>query len=132
MQNILLTVQSAGNNRLRLALDVHNSRTLFKCRGIKIVIKIKGLNDISCKTTCGNPCDRNGIWVQHNPKTNKPYRKKGYDLYDAELSKWLIEHPDIKLSQERSKRLEFKIAKTVEGFILTYVKFSHKPAHNKA
>jgi hypothetical protein len=131
IQNIILTVQSAGKNKLRLGIGVHDSRNLFKCRGVQVTIKINGLNDINCVTTCGNPCDKNGLWIKFNPKTKKPYRKKGYDLYNAKLSKWLLGHSEIKLSKERSKRLEFEVEKSIDGFILRYLRFKPKPAHNK-
>ena len=57
--------------------------------------------------------------------------KRGAILYNAKLSKWLLGHPQIKLSKERSKRLEFDVEKSIDGFILRYLSFKPKPAHNK-
>jgi len=53
MKNIILTAQSTGNNRLRLGIGTDDSRKIFKCRGVRVIIRIEGLNDIRCVTTCG-------------------------------------------------------------------------------
>ena len=78
MKNIILTAQSTGNNRLRLGIGTDDSRKIFKCRGVRVIIKIEGLNDIRCVTTCGNPCGKDGIWVSLNPNTKNPYKNKGW------------------------------------------------------
>jgi hypothetical protein len=108
IKRIFLSIQSAGKNKYRLGISVKDSLNIFKCRGQSVEMHIPGLKTIKCRTTCGNPCGENGIWIKS--KSDKPLRKKGYDLYDPDLSKWLREMPARKLSNSWSKKLEFSFS----------------------
>ena len=109
--NIFLSIQSAGKNKYRLGISVNDSLNIFNCRGQAVEIHIPGLKINKCSTTCGNPCGDNGSWILLNTQTGKPYRKKGYDLYNLELSNWLRELPARKSSNAWSKKLAFLFTK---------------------
>ena len=110
INTILLSIQSAGKNKYRLGISVKDSLDIFKCRGQAVDIHIPGFKIIKCRTTCGNPCGDDGNWISINPKTKKPFRKKGYDLYNVDLSNWLCELLTRKLSKEWSNKLTFSLS----------------------
>lgn len=116
INTILLSIQSAGKNKYRLGISVKDSFHIFKCRGQAVEIHIPGFKIIKCRTTCGNPCGDDGNWILINSETEKPFRKKGYDLYDVDLSNWLCELPSRKLSKEWSKKLAFSFS-SISGLI---------------
>jgi len=117
---IILTIQSAGQGLRRLGVSACDSRCIFKKRGVRVWIIICK-QKFECYTACG-PSDGKGNWVKINPMTNKPFRKKGYDLnkkaFSHILDKWANE------IHGHSKRLDFRLKKTADGFSATFIKFS--------
>jgi len=78
---IKLTVQSCGKDRFRLGINSDDSLNYFKCRGIKVIVLLSKTKKVEVKTTCGSPCDDNGIQIKGF--------KKGYDLYHEEIDNWI-------------------------------------------
>ena len=124
-KRISLTVQSAGNERYRLGINTLDSRTLFKCRGKIVILELSKTLTIKCKTSCGALCDANGDWLLVNPKTNKPYRKKGYDLYDKELNSWIVKNQFHNYKSRNPPRLSFQLTTDEESIYLKYIKNAH-------
>jgi len=122
--NITLTVQSAGSDRFRLGVSAKDSRNIFKRRRVRVVIKFHDKNEIVCSTACG-PADKNGKWTKINPKTKKPFRKKGYDLNKVELSKHLSKV--VGQIKTRSKKIDFRITKKSDGYLLTFLRYTDFP-----
>ncbi len=75
---------------------------------------------IDCNTACGNPCDKKGNWIKLNPKTSKPFVKKGYDLNKKELSIWLSKKYPNKI-KGKPRKLEFDLTLQREVFLLNFV-----------
>mgnify|MGYP000291548645 FL=1 len=123
INTILLSIQSAGKNNYRLGISVKDSLHIFKCRGQAVEIHIPGLKIIKCRTTCGNPCGDDGNWISINPETGKSFRKKGYDLYNLDLSNWLRELPERKSSIEWSKKLSFSFSTNPGVIKLVFCRF---------
>ena len=89
IKNIILKVQSCGKDKFRLGIGSSDSDIFFKCRNRKIII-IFDSKIIETKTTCGTPLLKN---------ENKKY-KKGFDVYDKEINKWIKKENFIILKKE--------------------------------
>ena len=120
MKDLILTVQSNGNGGYRLGISKEDSLEYFKCRGVRVHLYLGTNKRLMCKTACGNCCDERGNWLKNNPKTGKPYSKKGYDLNHKELSEWIKTEGFNNYKTGYPKKLIFKI-EILQGEIhLTY------------
>ena len=116
---IILTVQSNGSGGLRLGISSNDSRNIFKYRKVIVLLHLPNIETIKCRTACGNPNDENAEWISINPKTQKPYRKKGYDLNKKELSQWLLSNYN-KTTKAESIKLKFNLEKKEDAFYLYF------------
>ena len=116
---IILTVQSNGSGGMRLGISSDDSRNIFKYRKVIVLLHMPNIETIKCRTACGNPIDNNGKWIPINPKTQKPYRKKGFDLNKKELSKWLLSNFK-KTTKAESIKLKFNLEKKEDTFCLYF------------
>jgi hypothetical protein len=116
---IILTMQSNGSGGMRLGISSNDSRNIFKCRKVIVLLHFPNIETIKCRTACGNPIDENGEWISINPKTQKPYRKKGFDLNKKELSKWLLSNFK-KTTKAESIKLKFNLEKIGDTFCLYF------------
>lgn len=117
---IILTIQSAGKGLWRLGISTNDSRFIFKKRGVRVWVII-GKDKFECFTACG-PSDEMGNWIKINPNSTKSIRKKGYDLNKKAMSPILGKL--AKEINEYSKRLDFELGKTEDGFFVKFLKFS--------
>lgn len=118
MRIITLTVQSNGHQGYRLGINTEESRNTFKCRRVLVKLFLPNEKVIECRTSCGNPCNKKSKWITVNPQTGKPFRKKGYDLNNARLSQWIKQNNRIRESNGTPGKLNFRISKTKEAFVL--------------
>jgi hypothetical protein len=77
---ICLTGQSNGSGGFRLGINRMDSEKYFKRRGRKVIIVIKSIPRINCRTACG---------IIDWQKGNEKKGKKSYDLNNKLLSKWI-------------------------------------------
>jgi hypothetical protein len=120
LKTIILTVQSNGSGGWRLGINCEDSKNIFRCRKVKVRLCFTNDPFIECFTACGNPCDNNGNWIPLNPKSGKPYQKKGYDLNKKELSEWLSKNYSNKI-KGRPRKLKFTCVKEKQLFILNFI-----------
>ena len=120
MKTIILTAQSNGSGGWRLGINCEDSKKIYRCRKVKVRLFLTNDLFIECFTACGNPCDKNGSWIPINPKTNRPYRKKGYDLNKKELSEWLSKNYPNKI-KGRPRKLKFEFIKEEKLFLLNFI-----------
>lgn len=99
---MILTVQSFGNKSYRLGISLLDSKSIFLSeRHISVRLKIQK-QIIETKTTCGPPLS------------------KGFDLYSAEISKWIIYNNFHKYKKGKPTKLNFFYAKKVQH-VLTFI-----------
>jgi hypothetical protein len=120
LKTIILTVQSNGSGGWRLGINQEDSKSIFKCRKVKVRLLISRDLIFECNTACGNPCDKKRNWIKLNPKTNMPYVKKGYDLNKKELSIWLSENYPNNV-KGKPRKLKFDLSIESEVFLLNFV-----------
>jgi len=113
-------VQSNGSGGMRLGISSEDSKNIFIHRKVIVLLHLTNIEIIKCKTACGNPSDGNGKWIPINPKTKKPYRKKGFDLNKKELSQWLLSNFK-KTTKGESITLKFNLEKTGDTFCLYFI-----------
>ena len=109
MKILYLTVQSNGKGGYRLGINKKNLKNIFKCRGKFVSIELNSSKTVKCRTACGNPCDKIGNWILINSKSNKPYRKKGYDLNNKELSEWIKTNRFYNYDNGKPTKLKFTL-----------------------
>jgi len=107
---IKLTVQRCGKDRFRLGINSDDSLKYFKCRGIKVIVLLSKTNKVEVKTTCGTPCDDNGIQIEGF--------KKGYDLYHKEIDKWIKSKRFHEYPTRRPTKIHFSYTKRSNGDIV--------------
>ena len=117
MKIINLTLQDAGNGRKRFGISAKDSFEIFKGRDVKVTIKING-NSFETKTSCGIPFE-NGKPLKINRNGNE-FRKKGYDLYSAEIDLFLKKNEKMFKLNGKSKFLPFILEIKNEIFILNH------------
>jgi hypothetical protein len=110
MKQIHLVVHNAGNEKYRFYIPFIYSKSIFKTRKQKVLIKIRG-NEFNTHTTCG-PKSWNEVGIGI---------KKGYDLYSIEISNWIIQNNYHKKINNQCKILFFKI-KRIRNIIILDVK----------
>ena len=120
MKSIVLTVQSNGSGGFRLGINTSDSKNIFKCRKVKVCLKLDSNLFIESYTACGNPCDKNREWIKLNSKTKKPYRKKGYDINKKELNFWLSQNYPNKI-KGKPRKLRFSIFEDNNTFFLEFI-----------
>ncbi|MBK9191678.1 MAG: hypothetical protein IPM77_09285 [Crocinitomicaceae bacterium] len=77
---IFLAAQSNGTGGFRLGINKIDSEECFKRRGRIVILIIKGLPVIKCKTACG---------ITDWTIEFKEKRKKSYDLNSQLISSWI-------------------------------------------
>ena len=104
---ITLKIHSVGNGKFRFYVKSVDSRLIFKKRKQKVIIHIGGQR-FETHTTCG-PKD----W-----KNLKVDSKKGYDLYNKEISDWIIKRGYNKKVRGKCKTFDFIWKRKGEFIIL--------------
>lgn len=99
MDKLKLTIQSCGGSkmRFRFGINISDSSKYFKKRWIKVIIII-GDKVFITKTTCGQ-------WYHED----QIHFKKGFDLYSAEISEFIISQNLNKYEKGNPKSLYFNI-----------------------
>src|SRR5690606_30067907 len=115
---ILLTVQSQGNGKYRLGVNVKDSREIFKRRYRQVCLILEELNVrtkttcVKTKTTCGLPdFEKEHIDVR---------KKKGYDLSDKKINEWIQSNKFQCYNKSTPTKLEFEIIKISEEIKLKF------------
>jgi len=104
MKKIILTVQSTGKKKFRLGINLSDSKNYFVTRKTIVILKLSKDLIIETKTTCGPPLN------------------KGFDLYHADLDKWIKDNDFISKVYGKPIKLEFSFEK-INGVIeLTFLK----------
>lgn len=119
MKAIILTVQSNGSGGWRLGINCSDSKNIFRCRKVKVLLYLPKIDIIECYTACGNPCDKDQKWIRLNSKTGSPFRKKGYDLNKKELSNWISKNYKND-KKRRPRKLAFNLSKKLDVFHLHF------------
>ena len=80
---MILSVQSCGNNKFRLGISTNDSSDVFMIRGFELMLFLNQ-EDVGflTKTKCGPPQD-NFDCINC---------KKAYDLYDIRIHNWILEN----------------------------------------
>lgn len=111
---IYLTVQSNGSGGYRLGINSCDSKEIFKKRKQCVILKLGDLS-VPCKTACGVP-----NWYK---KKSDFKGKKGYDLNNKCLSKWIIDNRFCCYQKGHPIRLPFscKIDQKESQFVLEFM-----------
>ena len=107
-KQILLTVQSSGNDKFRYGINISDSKSIFKKRYKKVDIILPNIVPIKTKTTCG-PSDRSTKFV------------KGYDLYDAEINNWIRSNDFHIFSARKPTKLNYEYITKADKIVLNFV-----------
>jgi hypothetical protein len=83
MIEIILKVQSCGNNKYRLGISTNDSINIFQTRGFELMLFLNPDEEgFVTSTKCGPP----------NDNFDCKKCKKAYDLYDIRIHNWIIEN----------------------------------------
>lgn len=101
---MILTIQSTGNGSYRLGISLNDSHAVFKGERGAVVHLFTEDQKIETKTTCGPPLN------------------KGFDLYSASISKWIVKRSFNNYTRGKPRKLEFEYNLIGSIHILKYVK----------
>ena len=108
---MILTVQSCGNGKYRLAINAQDSKNIFKTRGFKVKLILVEKSVVETKTTCGPPV----LLI-----LGKKY-KKGFDLYHRDIDKWIKLNRFHCYEKGKPTKLEFQRIKSNSKITLQYL-----------